>query len=99
MAFNDLFGGKYKSQFNLDSQFGLITGVTKDDAGAPLASSVVKCFRTSTSAFVSQAISNGSGVYRLNSPFGAACFAVAYKAGAPDVAGTTVNTLVGVGGY
>lgn len=99
MAFTDLFGGKFKSQYNLDSQYALLTGITKDATGAALAACVVRCFRTTPAVFVSQTVSDGSGNYRASSLGGVACFCVAYKAGSPDVAGTTVNTLIGTGGY
>lgn len=100
MAFNDLFSGKYKSQYNLDTKFASVTGTTKDSAGAALGGVTVKCFVAATNAYVASAVSNGSGIYSVTAPTApTACFCVAYKAGAPDVAGTTVNTLTGVGGY
>jgi hypothetical protein len=99
MAFNDLFGGKYKSQFALDSKYAVITGVTKDSAGAALGSCVVQCFETASHRFVTQTTSDGSGNYRMAAQKDVQVFCVAYKTGAPDRAGTTVNTIVGVGGY
>jgi hypothetical protein len=100
MAFNDLFGGKFKSQFNLDSQFGLLAGITKDASGAALGSCVVVCFSTVTNTFIGKATSDGSGNYRVFAPTTpTTAYCVAYKPGSPDVAGTTVNTLIGTGGY
>lgn len=99
MAFNDLFGGKFKSQFTIDSKDGLLTGVTKDSTGAALASCVVQSFVTSTGKLATTTTSDGSGNYRISVPAAVMTFCVAYKPGSPDVAGTTVNTLVGAGGY
>jgi hypothetical protein len=73
-----------------------ISGVTKDQNSAPLASCVVNLFLTSTNTLVATTTSDGGGNYTLT--FSAAItgpfYVVAYKAGSPDVAGTSVNTLV-----
>lgn len=73
-----------------------IYGITKDSAGAALAGCVVKLYRTSDDALMQQTISGADGSYefRCTSQF-FACYIVAYLAGSPDVAGTTVNTLLG----
>lgn len=72
-----------------------ITGTTLDSAGSPLGSCVVDMFRTSDDIKVDSTTSDGSGVFSFiplqYGPF----YLVAYKPGSPDVAGTTVNTLVG----
>lgn len=76
----------------------LISGVTKDSTGAALASCTVDLYRTIDKTWQQTVVSDGSGNYVFspvnngNGPF----YIVAYKAGAPDVAGTTVNTLLGV---
>ena len=72
-----------------------VTGVTKDSTSTPLGSVTVSLFLTSTNALLGTTISDGSGNYAfpLFSPVGP-FYLVAYKAGSPDVAGTTVNTLV-----
>jgi hypothetical protein len=69
-----------------------ISGVTKDSTGAPLAGVTVDLFDTRTDVKLDSEVSDGSGAYVFNvtsGPF----YIVAYKAGEPDVAGTTVNTL------
>lgn len=99
MAFNDLFGGKSQSQYHLDSKNAQIIGITKDETGAAAGGYTVRAFVTSTSRFFSSSVSNGSGAYAVSVPVGIACFCVSYKAGSPDKAGTTVNTLIGTGGY
>lgn len=73
----------------------MITGVTKDSTGAPLAACVVQLFRASDDAFISEVTSDGSGAYAVCPSGSGSFYIVAYKAGAPDLAGTSVNTLVG----
>lgn len=73
-----------------------IFGVTKDSAGAALASCTVKLFETLTDRYVESQVSGADGTYEFRSAsLSTAYYVVAYKAGSPDVAGTTVNTLVG----
>jgi hypothetical protein len=75
----------------------LISGVTRDSAGAALGGCVVDLFRTASDERVQTVTSDGSGNYAFlpvnngNGPY----YIVAYKAGSPDQAGTTVNTVVG----
>lgn len=74
-----------------------IAGVTKDSTGVALAACTVTLFRTGSNVQVDQVVSDGSGNYSFpNVSPGSSYYVVAYKAGAPDVAGTTVNTLIGV---
>ena len=72
-----------------------VLGVTKDSTSTPLGGVTVSLFLTSTNTLIGQTISDGSGNYDfpLFNPPGP-FYLVAYKAGSPDVAGTTVNTLV-----
>ena len=73
-----------------------ISGVTKDSAGAALGSCVVELFQTGGDIITRRTVSDGSGNYRFDNPGSGPFYIVAYKAGSPDVAGTTVNTLVAV---
>jgi hypothetical protein len=73
-----------------------VTGVTKDSTGASLAACTVTLFCTNNNAPQSSTVSDGSGNYTLTANVSGPYYVVAYKAGAPDVEGTTVNTLVGV---
>jgi hypothetical protein len=73
-----------------------ISGQTLDSSGAPNGGCTVMLFNTATGLLVDTQISDGSGNYRLSDPNAAACFIVAYEAGSPDTAGTTVNTLTGI---
>lgn len=73
-----------------------INGITKDSAGAVLPTCVVDIFETATDTLVASVISNAEGRYSaaVSGKAGLTFYAVAYKALAPDVAGTTVNTLI-----
>jgi len=76
-------------------QHFIITGVTRDSTGAALAACVVDLFRTMDDSVAGRTTSDGSGNYKIEATPSLTHYAVAYKAGSPDVAGTTVNTLVG----
>lgn len=72
-----------------------IIGMTLDSTGAPLGSCIVQGYLTATDAFVGQMTSDSGGYYELPTAYsGQNHYIVAYKAGSPDVAGTSVNTLV-----
>lgn len=74
-----------------------ISGITKDSTGAVLGNCTVQLFYTANDKIADEVTSNASGVYEFRSAAPAVNFyVVAYKAGSPDVAGTTVNTLIGV---
>lgn len=80
----------------LPSMFLRVFGVTKDSTGAALAACTVDLFRTADDVRVDTVVSDGSGNYEFRSAsLTTAYYVVAYKVGAPDVAGTTVNTLIG----
>lgn len=74
-----------------------ISGITKDSTGTPLGSCVVDLFTTPDDVIRDTTTSNASGEYTLSGNVTPSTnqYAVAYKAGSPDVAGTTVNTLRG----
>lgn len=73
----------------------IVTGTTIAANGAVLASCIVKLYETASDAIMDTGVtSDANGVYVATSPNSTACYAVAYKAGSPDVEGTTVNTLI-----
>lgn len=72
-----------------------IEGVTRDTNSAALGTVVVQLFRTTDDSFIEQSTSDANGTYQLSTPYSDAHYIVAYKAGSPDVAGTTANTLTG----
>ena len=73
-----------------------ISGVTQDSTGAALGSCVIQLFRTPSDTLVGEMVSDASGNYQFDNPGSGPFYIVAYKQGAPDVAGTTVNTLVAI---
>lgn len=74
----------------------VIYGVTRDSAGVILGSCDVHVFRTVDDVEVDQVVSDATtGVYRCAVAGGLTYYVVAYKAGSPDVSGTTLNTLIG----
>ena len=74
----------------------VIVGQTLDSGGNPLANANVEGFVTSTNQPVGVVQSDSAGYFRLPTPYGTgvAQYLVCYKAGSPDVAGTSVNTLL-----
>jgi hypothetical protein len=77
-------------------QMKKIIGTCRDSTGAALGSCVVQGFRTSDDTYAGQLTCDSGGYFEFCTPYTQAHYLVAYKAGSPDVAGTTVNTLVGV---
>ncbi len=71
-----------------------ITGMVKDAAGDPVANAIVRGFRSANHEFVREVEADGSGNYWFGTQYLEAHYLVAYKPGSPDIAGTTVNTLM-----
>jgi len=69
-----------------------LAGISRDSTGAPLAAARVSLCQGNV--IVNTVTSDGSGNYAFDNPGSGPFFIVAYKAGSPDVAGTTVNTLL-----
>lgn len=72
-----------------------ILGQCLDVSGNPAAGAIVQCFRTSDDLFTGEVNANSTdGKYAVPTPYaGVNHYVVAYKAGSPDIGGTTVNTL------
>ncbi len=88
---------KVNSQRQKFRNYWLLTGVTRDSAGAALGGCVVDLFTTSDDVLRFSTVSDASGNFSFSLPSnGWTCYLVAYKAGSPDVAGVTVNTLTPV---
>lgn len=75
-----------------------IGGITKDAAGNALPACTVKLYQTGNDLEIDRTVSDANGNYSF-STLGPAenYYCVAYLAGSPDRAGTTVNTLTGAG--
>lgn len=75
----------------------IISGVTKDSSGAVLPNCNVTLYRTSDDQVMGKGVSDANGNYSFSSgSLSEQYYVVAYKAGSPDVSGTTINTLVAV---
>lgn len=75
-----------------------VFGVTRDSTGAAIGVCAVELYRTSDDVVLDRTISDASGNYefRTGSSGDNRHYVRAYKAGSPDLAGTTVDTLIGV---
>lgn len=73
-----------------------LRGVCKDSTSAIVANAIVQGFVTGTDAFVGEVTAGADGTYLLGTEQlkSTPHYLVAYKPGAPDIAGTTVNTLL-----
>lgn len=73
-----------------------IAGTCLDASEVAVAGAIVQGFVTATDAYVGEVQSANDGTYQLMTEqlTSTAHYLVAYKAGAPDTAGTTVNTLL-----
>lgn len=74
------------------ANFALV-GVSRDSAGAILASCVIDLMYTAGDVLHLTTTSDASGNFRFDTMPNGPFYLVAYKPGSPDVAGTTVNTL------
>jgi hypothetical protein len=72
----------------------MIQGYTKDSAGSILANCVVTLFYTNNDVMVGKTTSDANGLFTFLVGPVYQCYIVQYKAGSPDVCGTTANTLV-----
>lgn len=70
------------------------SGVSRDSAGAVLASCQVLIFRTYDNVLAAQTTSDGSGAWSVIVARQQRHFFVEYKVGAPDVFGTSLNDRV-----
>lgn len=87
-------GPSFQGMIPLPAKYYVIAGITKDSAGAALPACTVDLFRTADDSKADSVVSDGSGAFEFRAPAPAQnYYLVAYLAGAPDVAGTTVNTL------
>jgi len=72
-----------------------LAGVSRDSAGAALASCQIMIFRSVDKVLIAETTSDGSGVWSVEVPAGSQpFFLVEYKDGVTPVAGTSLNTLL-----
>lgn len=73
-----------------------IMGTCYDQASSPISGAIVQGFLTSTDFYVGATTADSNGRYEFGTPYALSNhYLVAYRAGAPDIAGTTVDTLQG----
>jgi len=72
-----------------------ISGTTKDSGGSNLGNCNLVLFRTENNSVAALGASDASGIYSFDASPALTHYIVAYKPGATDVEGTTVNTLTG----
>lgn len=72
----------------------IISGTTRDSTGVALGLCTVDVFRTIDDVRVVTVTSDVNGAFSVQTPDWGQYYLVAYLAGSPDVAGTSVNTLV-----
>jgi len=75
----------------------VLFGVTKTNLGVPLANCAVHVFNSEDDLVVGQDVSDGSGNWVFSVSPSSVSYAVAYKAGSPDVTGATKNALAADG--
>jgi hypothetical protein len=71
-----------------------ISGITRGPGGV-LPNCTVVLFRTADNSVAGITTSDANGYYTISASPNVTHYVVAYLPGAPDVAGTTVNTIVG----
>ena len=73
-----------------------LRGICVDSSDVPVANAIVQAFVTSTDTYAGEVQCNTDGTYVLGVQQSKVTphYLVAYKAGSPDIAGTTVNTLL-----
>ena len=72
-----------------------ISGVTRDSSGSPLGLCDVRLFKSDTDQEVGFTTSDGSGNYTFTLGTNEGNYWIeAYKSGSPDLAGTSVRTLI-----
>ena len=76
----------------LGAQNNRIVGVSRDASGAALGDCVVKVFATASDVLVDQTVSDGAGNWIAYPNQVGPYYFVQYKAGSPDVFGTSPNT-------
>lgn len=90
--FDDLYDENKGFDRDLGQSNSRIIGVSRDANGNPLGNCVVKVFRTSDDVLVATTTSDGSGNWTVYPNQQGNYYFVEYKAGAPDVFGTSPNT-------
>jgi len=86
--------GAYVLQFVTVASNTEIVGVTRTSTGTVLASCSIDLFETGSDLVKASTVSAADGSFTISNPGTGPFYLVAYKTGSPDVAGTTVNTVM-----
>lgn len=93
------FGGRFEAdaaEVSGGQQQKKIIGTSRDSIGSPLGSCRIEAFLTAGDVPAGTCTSDSGGYFVCCTPYPGAHYIVAYKAGSPDQAGTTVNTIIPV---
>lgn len=71
-----------------------LVGITRDSAGTILGSAQVNLFVAGSDILIRSTVSDASGNFGFGNPGTGPFYIRCYKVGSPDLAGTTVNTLM-----
>lgn len=86
--------GNFVLQFDWAASNREIVGVTRTSTGTVLANCVIDLFETGSDLVRGRTVSGADGSFNFGNPGTGPFYLVAYKTGSPDVAGTTVNTIL-----
>lgn len=75
-----------------------LSGNCLDKNGSPVSGATVNVFDTATNTLQGTATSASDGTWTVTLGIAGPLYAAAYHANSPDIAGTTVNTLMATGG-
>ena len=73
-----------------------LSGVCRDINSTPVALAAVYVFDTATNTLQGSTTADSGGNYTVGLSIAGPLYAVAYHANAPDIAGTTLNTLMAI---
>lgn len=86
--------GAFVLQFDWAASNREIVGVTRTSTGTVLSNCVIDLFETGSDLVRGRTVSGADGSFNFGNPGTGPFYLVAYKTGSPDVAGTTVNTVM-----
>jgi hypothetical protein len=84
------------TQPDLGVSHWLMAGISRDSAQAVLPLCQIDLFDSQAKRLVAGVVSNAAGAFAINCFYAGPFYMVGYKVGTPDVAGTTLNTLLAV---
>lgn len=94
LGYTDLFE-PYSCDGEGTQSKNFLRGTCVDASDVAVANAIVQGYKTSNDSYLGEVQANTDGSYSLGveASMATTCYLLAYKAGSPDIAGTTVNTL------